>query len=103
MPAKPPDQHGAADDTTRLVDFLGSIDLGEVSGIAYYTVEPAGFRIVATVAQGDAGTPVRLEAVLAPDQSVVLSTPREGRIAPNAIEISRRGDQLLVHQTAVTN
>ena len=80
-----------------------SIDLGEVSGIAYYTVEPAGFRIVATVAQGDAGTPVRLEAVLAPNQSVVLSSPRAGSIAPNAVEISRQGNQVLVHQAAVTN
>ena len=52
-----------------------SIDLGDVSGIAYYTVEPDGFRVVATVAQGEAGTPVRLEAVLAPNQSVVLSSP----------------------------
>ena len=67
-----------------------SIDLGDVSGIAYYTVEPDGFRVVATVAQGEAGTPVRLEAVLAPNQSVVLSSPRVGSVAPNAIEISRR-------------
>ena len=52
-----------------------SIDLGEVSGIAYYTVERDGFRVVATLAQGEAGTPVRVEAVLAPGQSVVLSTP----------------------------
>jgi hypothetical protein len=80
-----------------------SIDLGDVSGIAYYTVEPDGFRVVATVAQGEAGTPVRLEAVLAPNQSVVLSSPRVGSVAPNAIEISRRGDQVLVHQAAVTN
>jgi hypothetical protein len=80
-----------------------SIDLGDVSGIAYYTVEPDGFRVVATVAQGEAGTPVRLETVLAPDQSVVLSTPREGSVAPNAIKISRHGDQVLVHQAAVTN
>jgi len=65
--------------------------------------EPDGFRVVATVAQGKAGTPVRLEAVLAPDQSVVLSTPRAGSVAPNAIEISRQGDQVLVHQAAVTN
>src|SRR3954463_13170486 len=75
-----------------------SVDLGDVSGIAYYTVEPDGFRVVATVAQGEAGTPVRLEAVLAPNQSVVLSSPRVGSVAPNAIEISRRGDQVLVHQ-----
>jgi hypothetical protein len=80
-----------------------SIDLGDVSGIAYYTVEPDGFRVVATVAQGEAGTPVRLEAVLAPNQSVVLSSPRVGSVAPNSIEISRRGDQVLVHQAAVTN
>ena len=80
-----------------------SIDLGEVCGIAYYTVEPDGFRVVATVAQGEAGTPVRLEAVLALDQSVVLSTPRAGSVAPNTIEISRQGDQVLVHQAAVTN
>ena len=32
-----------------------SIDLGDVSGIAYYTVEPDGFRVVATLAQGEAG------------------------------------------------
>jgi hypothetical protein len=69
----------------------------------YYAVEPDGFRVVATVAPGGTGTPVRLEAVLAPNQSVVLSSPRVGSVAPNAIEIRRRGDQVLVHQTAVTN
>ena len=45
-----------------------SIDLGAVSGIAYYTVERGGFRVVATLAQRDEGAPapVRVEAVLAP-------------------------------------
>jgi hypothetical protein len=81
----------------------GSIDLGAVSGIAYYTVERGGFRIVATLAQGEVGTPMRVEAVLAPGQSVVLSTPREAGVAPNAVEISRRGDQVLVHETAAAD
>ena len=80
-----------------------SIHLGEVSGVAYYTVERDGFRVVATLAQGEAGTPVRFEAVLAPGQSVVLSTPREAGAAPNAVEISRQGDRVLVHEAAVTN
>ena len=80
-----------------------SIDLGKVSGVAYYTVERAGFRVVATLAQGEAGTPVRIEAVLAPGQSVVLSTPREAGVAPNSVQISRRDDQLLVQEAAVTN
>ena len=80
-----------------------SIDLGEISGVAYYTVERYGFRIVATLAQGEAGTPVRFEAVLAPGQSVVLSTPREAGAAPNAVEISRQNDRVLVHEAVVAN
>ena len=32
-----------------------SIDLGEISGIAYYTVERDGFHVVTTLAQGEAG------------------------------------------------
>ena len=80
-----------------------SIRLGEVSGIAYYTVERDGFRVVATLAQGEQGTPVRVEAVHAPGQCVVLSTPREAGVAPDAVEISRQDDRLLVRGPAVTN
>jgi predicted aconitase len=80
-----------------------SIDLGAMSGIAYYTVEREGFRIVTTLAQGEVGTPVRVVAVLAPGQSVVLSTPREAGVAPVEVEISRRGDRVLVREAAVTN
>ena len=80
------------------------IDLGEVSGVAYYTVERDGFRVVATLAQGEAGTPVRFEAVLAPGQSVVLSSARGAGVAPDAVEISRRDDRVLVREAApVTN
>ena len=80
-----------------------SINLGEVSGVAFFTVEREGFRVIATLAQGENGTPVRFEAVLAPGQSVVLSTPREAGAAPAAVEISRRDDKVLVRQAAVTN
>ena len=80
------------------------IDLGEVSGVAYYTVERDGFRLVATLGQGETGTPVRFEAVLVPGQSVVLSTPREPGVAPDAVQISRQDDQVVVHEAAaVTN
>ena len=79
-----------------------SIDLGALSGVAYYTVERDGFRVVATLAEGEAGTPVRVEAVLAPGQSIVLSVPRAVGIPPNAVEIRRRGDEVLVYD-AVTN
>ena len=74
-----------------------SIHLGDVSGVAYYTVEPNGFRVVTTLAQGEAGTPVRFVSVLAPGQRVVISTPYQ---AP-ALEISRQGDELLVGKASV--
>ena len=71
-----------------------SIDLGEVSGIAYYTVERDGFHVVTTLAQGAAGVPVRIVSVLAPGQSVTFSTSQQA--VP--LEISRNGDSVLVHK-----
>ena len=76
-----------------------SIDLGEVSGVAYYTVEPDGFHVVTTLAQGEAGTPVRIVSVLAPGQRLVLSTPQQA----NALEISRTGDSVFVRRAAASN
>jgi hypothetical protein len=71
-----------------------TIHFGEVSGVTYYTVEPDGFRVVTTIADGQAGTPVRFVSVLAPGQRVVLSTPRQ----TGALEISRNGDSLIVRK-----
>ena len=71
-----------------------SVDLGEVSGVAYYTVGRDGFHVVATLAQGMAGTPIRVVSVLAPGQRVVLSTPQQA----GAIEISRKGDSVLIRK-----
>jgi len=77
------------------------IELGDVSGVAYYTVERDGFRVVATLAKkGDDGVPVRVVAVLAPDQSLALSTPHEAGTPPDAVEIMRRADTVLVHKAA---
>ena len=86
-------------DSLRPIDAK-SIDLGEVSGIAYYTVERDGFHVVTTLAEGETGTPIRVVSVLAPGQSVVLSTPN----GQDAVEISRNGDSVLVRGTnAVSN
>jgi hypothetical protein len=90
---------GIASLTTARADGLRpmegkSIDLGGISGIAYYTVERDGFHVVATLAQGGAGTPIRVVSVLAPGQRVVLSTPKQA----GAIQISRKGDSVLVRR-----
>jgi len=76
-----------------------SIDLGEVSGVAYYTVESDGFRVVTTLAQGEAGTPIRIVSVLAPGQRVVLSSPHQAEV----VEISRTGDSVLVRKTTAAS
>ena len=76
-----------------------SIDLGEVSGVAYYAAQHDGFHVVTTLAEGNAGTPIRVVSVLASGQRVVLSTPQAG-----ALEISRQGDSVFVRKAnAVSN
>jgi hypothetical protein len=40
---------------------------------------------------------MRIETVLAPNQSIVVSTAREAGAAPGLIEISRRNDLVLVN------
>lgn len=83
----------------RGVDAQG-IDLGAVSGVAYYTVEPDGFRVVATLTQtGEDAVPVRVEAILAPGQSVMLSTPHGVGEAPETVRISRQADTVLVRKS----
>lgn len=77
-----------------------SIRLGDMSGVAYYTVEPAGFRVVTTLAQGETGAPIRLVSLLTPGQRVVLSTPAR----PDVLEISRAGDSLIIRDAnAISN
>ena len=77
------------------------INLGDVSGVAYYTVERDGFRVVATLAKKDEdAVPVRVVAVLAPGQSLTLSTPREWGTPADAVEIIRRADTVRVHNAA---
>jgi hypothetical protein len=77
------------------------IDLGDVSGVVYYTVERDGFRVIATLAKkAEDAVPVRVVAMLAPDQSLTLSTPREWGTPADAVEITRRADTVLIHEAA---
>ena len=73
-----------------------SINLGDVSGVVYYTIEPDGFRVVTTLAEAEKGTPIRFVSVLAPGQRVLLSTPHQA----GALEISRNGDDVSVRKAS---
>ncbi len=78
------------------------IDLGNVNGVAYYTEEAGRFHVVATLAQQE-GQPIRVETVLAPGQSFVLSTAHGGDAAPTSVELSREANDLTVRPAAPTN
>ena len=75
-----------------------SVSLGTLSGVAYYTQEAKGYRVVVTLAPRAAAPAVRFEAVLAPDSSVTLSTPNAVGGAPTAREIARVGDRVVVSE-----
>ncbi|WP_298953878.1 hypothetical protein [uncultured Methylobacterium sp.] len=76
-----------------------SLRLGDLAGVAYYVAEPAGHRVVVTLAE-PSGRPVRVEAVLASDQAVTLSVPREPGAVPVAVVLRRSGDAVTVNDAA---
>ena len=55
------------------------------------------------MAQGEAGTPVRFEAVLAPARPSCSPPRARSGVAADTIEISRRDDELLVRAAPLTN
>ena len=77
------------------------LDLGAVSGIAYYTPEPDGFHVFATLL-GAGESPMRVEVVLAPGGRIVLSSAGKLGTAPRAVAIVRRQDGLFI-EPAVTS
>ena len=87
-----------------LVPFeAASIDLAGLHGFAYYSEHPDGFRVVATVADGEAGLPVRFQATLGDHQKLTISVPRALGEAALSVEFARTGDKLFVeHQPEPT-
>jgi hypothetical protein len=80
-----------------------TLDLGEVLGVAYYTVEQDGYHVVATLAEGKTGAPVRFEATLSSGQAVTFSSPVEQDGALMSVEFRRLQEQVVVRTTTVTN
>lgn len=70
-----------------------TVDLGTIGGTVYYTVQPDGYRVVATLGTE---SPVRFIATLSPEQSIFLSTPRGHGEPAIRVRIMRHGQQLLV-------
>jgi hypothetical protein len=80
------------------------IDLGDVAGDAYYTVQQDGYHVVATFAErGSSSRPVRFQAVLAPGQAVTFSTPRAAGEQPLSVSIKRQEGRVSVLREALSN
>ena len=75
-----------------------SIEFGGTTGVAYYTIADDGFRVVATLAAGEAGAPMRFIATLASGQSVVVSVPQAVHETARELEIKRDGDMVTVSE-----
>ncbi len=73
-----------------------SIALGPVNGVAYYTNDAAGSRLVATLSSGEGSTPVRIVTTLVAGQSVTLSVPHGVGEPATEVTFSRQGDHVFV-------
>lgn len=69
-----------------------SIHVGGFHGVLHYD----GYRVVATIAEGEAGVPVRFSATLAEGQSATISVPGKLGEPSQSLAISRSDDKLVV-------
>lgn len=75
-----------------------SIQLGSIRGVAYYAEVQGDYRVIATLADGEAGLPVRFETTLADNQRLTISVPGKFGEPGEVLEISRAADRLVVSQ-----
>ncbi len=81
-----------------------AIDLGDVAGDAYYTVQPDGFHVTATLAtRNSEAAAVRFEAVLASGQAISVSAPRGLGEQPVSVSIRREDQRVIVSRTPEIN
>ncbi len=74
----------------------GTLQLGSDWGSVYYTVEPDGLRVVATVSEAPQISPVRFVATLRPGQSLTLSVAHAAGTQPSEVLIRRVGDRIVL-------
>jgi hypothetical protein len=73
-----------------------SVDLGDFRGVVYYTSEKDGYRVVATISDGEGGAAIRFSTTLADNQSATISVPGQPGGFGRSVEIARSGDRLVV-------
>jgi hypothetical protein len=77
------------------------VDLGALAGVAYYTVELDGYRLVVTLQAPESGTPFRVVTTLAPEQAVTLSVPRGAGEPSVDVRFVRNGEGIEMNAAGV--
>ena len=77
-----------------------SLSLGPLTGVAYYVRTEAGYEVVATLAAGEAGTPVRVSVTLLTGQELEISVPNGVGEEATALRFTRIGDMLTMESAA---
>jgi hypothetical protein len=77
------------------------VDLGGLAGVAYYTVEQDGHRLVVSLKAPDTDKPLRFVTTLAPEQRVTLSVPRSAGEPAVDVHFVRHGERIDVTATGV--
>jgi hypothetical protein len=73
------------------------VELGTLTGVAYYTVEPDGHHLVLTMQTSESETPFRVVATLAPGQDFTLSIPRGAGEPAVDVHFTRANEQIFVN------
>jgi hypothetical protein len=73
-----------------------SLHLGGFDGTVYYTLEPDGYHVVATMAPRTESPPIRFVVTLAPGQSMLISVPQAVGEPSIDLQLARVGDTLVI-------
>jgi hypothetical protein len=86
-----------------MVEFQAEgINLQGFTGVVFYTNGADGYHLIATIAEGERGMPVRFEATLTDSQKVTISVPGNPGEKSRMLEISRSGDKLMLIEPQLT-
>ena len=70
----------------------GRVSLGDVTGVAYYTVEGPDLRVATTLNSGESGSPMRFVSNLSDGQRITIEVPGATGDAAGQLVIQRTGD-----------
>ena len=78
----------------------GRVSLGDVTGVAYYTVEGSDLRVVTTLNSGESGSPMRFVSNLSDGQRITIEVPGATGDAAGQLVIRRTGDTVDISSKA---